>query len=199
MARKVKFIINDNFFESGIVKVDRSKLYGSSKKIVRDMKGNECVLSNLYNGDRILPKGSISQVLLDKGGLFVNRSDLVGFNSSDKKVDKVSSIFSIDNKCEKVDLDEFLSVNVKSIYQLAIEESDKEKWNILFANDEIYYFIFNYREDYEGDDAYLISNGEDFFITVGKKNDFEFLERNNIVIEDEEEEEIDDELDFSMF
>ena len=199
MARKVKFIIKDNLFESGIVKVDRSKLYGSSKKIVRDMKGNECVLSNLYNGDRILPKGSVSQVLLDKRGLFVNRSDLVGFDSSDKKVDKVSSIFSIDNKCEKVDLDEFLSVNVKSIYQLAIEESDKEKWNILFANDEIYYFIFNYREDYEGDDAYLISNGEDFFITVGKKNDFEFLERNNIVIEDEEEEEIDDELDFSMF
>jgi len=199
MARKVKFIINDNLFESGIVKVDRSKLYGSSKKIVRDMKGNECILSNLYNGDRILPQGSISQVLLDNGGFFVSRSDLVGFNSSNKRVDKVSSIFSIDNKCEKVDLDEFLSVNVKSIYQLAIEESDKEKWNTLFVNDEIYHFVFNYREDYEGDDAYLISNGEDFFITVGKKNDFEFLERNNIIIEDEEEEEIDDELDFSMF
>jgi len=199
MARKVKFNINDTLLESGIVKVDRAKLYGSTKKIVRDMKGNECVLSNLYNGDRILPKGSISQVLLDNEGLFVNRSALVGFNSSNKKVDKVSSIFSIDNKCEKVDLDEFLSVNVKSIYQLAIEEGDQEKWNILFANDEIYHFIFNYREDFEGDDAYLISNGEDLFITVGKKNDFEFLEQNNIVIDDEEEEEIDDELDFSMF
>jgi len=199
MARKVKFNINDTLLESGIVKVDRAKLYGSSKKIVRDMKGNECVLSNLYNGDRILPKGSISQVLLDNEGLFVNRSSLVGFNSSNKQVDKVSSIFSIDNKCEKVDLDEFLSVNVKSIYQLAIEEDNQEKWNILFANDEIYHFIFNYREDYEGDDAYLISNGEDLFITVGKKNDFEFLEQNNIVIDDEEEEEIDDELDFSMF
>ena len=199
MARKVKFNINDTLLESGIVKVDRAKLYGSSKKIVRDMKGNECVLSNLYNGDRILPKGSISQVLLDNEGLFVSRSSLVGFNSSNKKVDKVSSIFSIDNKCEKVDLDEFLSVNVKSIYQLTIEEDNQEKWNILFANDEIYHFIFNYREDYEGDDAYLISNGEDLFITVGKKNDFEFLEQNNIVIDDEEEEEIDDELDFSMF
>ena len=199
MARKVKFNINDTLLESGIVKVDRAKLYGSSKKIVRDMKGNECVLSNLYNGDRILPKGSISQVLLDNEGLFVNRSSLVGFNSSNKQVDKVSSIFSIDNKCEKVDLDEFLSVNVKSIYQLAIEEDNQEKWNILFANDEIYHFIFNYREDYEGDDAYLISNGEDLFITVGKKNHFEFLEQNNIVIDDEEEEEIDDELDFSMF
>ena len=199
MARKVKFNINDTLLESGIVKVDRSKLYGSSKKVVRDIKGNECVLSNLYNGDRILPKGSISQVLLDHEGMFVSRSALVGFNSNNEKVEKVSSIFSIDNNCKKVDLDEFLSVNVKSIYQLAIEEGDQEKWNILFANDEIYHFLFNYREDYEGDDAYLISNGKDLFITVGKKNDFEFLEQSNIVIDDEEEEEIDDELDFSMF
>ena len=199
MARKVKFNINDTLLESGIVKVDRAKLYGTTKKIVRDTKGHECVLSNLYNGDRILPKGSISQVLLDNEGLFVSRSDLVGFNSKNEKVDKVSSIFSIDNKCDKVNLDEFLSVNVKSIYQLAVEEGEKEKWNILFANDEIYHFIFNYREDFEGDDAYLISNGKDLFITVGKKNDFEFLEQNNIDIDDEEEEEIDDELDFSMF
>lgn len=199
MARKVKFNINDTLLESGIVKVDRAKLYGSTKKIVRDMKGNECVLSNLYNGDRILPKGSISQVLLDNEGLFVSRSALVGFNSSNKKIDKVSSIFSIDNRCKKVDLDEFLSVSVKSIYQLTIEEGDQEKWNILFANDEIYHFVFNYREDYEGDDAYIITNGSNLFITVGTKNDFEFLEQNNIVIDDEEDEEIDDELDFSMF
>ena len=199
MARKVKFNINSSLLESGIVKVDRSKLYGSSKKIVRDMKGNECVLSNLYNGDRILPKGSISQVLVDNEGLFVSRSALVGFNSNNEPVEKVSSIFSIDNQCKKVDLDEFLSVNVKSIYQLVIDEGDQDKWNILFANDEIYHFVFNYREDYEGDDAFLISNGEDLFITVGKKNDFEFLEQSNIVIDDEEEEEIDDELDFSMF
>ena len=199
MPRKVKFNINDTLLESGIVKVDRSKLYGSSKKVVRDIKGNECVLSNLYNGDRILPKGSISQVLLDNEGMFVSRSALVGFNSNNEKVEKVSSIFSIDNQCKKVDLDEFLSVNVKSIYQLAVDEVDHEKWSVLFANDEIYHFIFNYREDFEGDDAYLLSNGEDFFITVGKKNDFEFLEQNNIIIDDDEEEEIDDELDFSMF
>ena len=90
---------------------------------------------------------------------------------------RLSSIFSNDNQCEKVNLDEFLSVNVKSIYQLVIEEDDKEKWNNLFANDEIYHFVFNYREDYEGDDAYLISNGDDLFITVGKKNDFEFVKQ----------------------
>ena len=102
MPRKVKFNFNDTLLESGIVKVDRSKLYGSSKKVVRDIKGNECVLSNLYNGDRILPKGSISQVLVDSEGLFVSRSALVGFNSNNEQVEKVSSIF-------------LLTINVKKL------------------------------------------------------------------------------------
>lgn len=198
MARKVKFNIGGNSLESEIVKVDRSKLYGSSKKVVRDIDGNECVLSSLYSGNRILPKGSISQVLLDNDGLFVKRSSLVGFNSNNEIVEKVSSIFSIENMCSKVDLEEFTSVNVKSIYVLNIEDAEKDEWCKFFDNDEIYHFIFNYREDYEGDDAYLISNSSDFFITVGKKNHFEYLEQNNIVIDDEQEE-IDDELDFSMF
>ncbi len=198
MARKVKFNIGNNILESEIVKIDRSKLYGSSKNIIRDSVGNECVLSSLYNGNRILPKGSISQILLNNDGLFVKRSSLVGFNSNNEMVVKVSSIFSIENKCNKIDLDEFFSVNVKSIYLLNIEIEDIDKWSYLFKNDEIYHFIFNYREDFEGDDAYLISNGSSFFITVGKKNNFEYLEQNNIVIDDEEEE-IDDELDFSMF
>jgi len=71
-------------------------------------------------------------------------------------------------------------------------------WKKSFSNNDIYHFIFNYREDYEGDDAYIISNGTDYFITVGKKYDFEYLEQNNIILNDEEEE-IEDDLDFSMF
>ena len=65
MARSVKFNFSNTILESTIAKVDRSKLYGSSKKIVRDFNGDKCVLSSLYNGDRILPKGSISQILLN--------------------------------------------------------------------------------------------------------------------------------------
>ena len=89
-------------------------------------------------------------------------------------------------------------MNVKSIYQLKIDETTIDKWKNFFTNDDIYHFVYNYREDFEGDDAYLIYNGSDFFITIGKKNDFDFLEQNNIIIDDEEEE-IEDDLDFSMF
>ena len=49
-----------------------------------------------------------------------------------------------------------------------------ENWKSSFNNDEIYHFVFNYREDFEGDDAYIISNGENFFCVVGKKNEYEF-------------------------
>jgi hypothetical protein len=198
MARNVKFKIEGVLLDSEIIKVDRTKLYGSSKKIVKDKNGNQCIISNLYQGNRVLPKGSISQILVDQEGKFVKRSELVGFDLNNKKVEKVPSIFSIENLCAKVEIDEFLSVNVKSIYQLKIDETTIDKWKNFFTNDDIYHFVYNYREDFEGDDAYLIYNGLDFFITIGKKNDFDFLEQNNIIIDDEEEE-IEDDLDFSMF
>lgn len=197
MARLVKFNFGGNILESQIVKVDRTKLYGSSKKIVKDSKGNICITSDLYEGSKILPKGSISQVLIDDKGRFVKRSELVGFNLNNKKVGKVPSIFSLENICEKVDLNEFMSVSIKSIYQLNIDKNIISGWEEKFMNDEVYHFIFNYREDYEGDDAYIISNGTDYFVTVGKKNDFQYLEQSNITLDDEEE--IEDELDFSMF
>ena len=184
MARNVKFKIDGVLLDSEIIKVDRTKLYGSSKKIVKDKNGNQCIISNLYQGNRVLPKGSISQILVDQKGKFVKRSELVGFDLNNNKVEKVSSIFSIENLCAKVEIDEFLSVNVKSIYQLKIDETTIDKWKNFFTNDDIYHFVYNYREDFEGDDAYLIYNGLDFFITIGKKNDFEFLEQNNIIIDD---------------
>ncbi len=196
MGRKVTFDFGGTVLESEITKVDRKKLYGSSKKIVKDNEGNECVTSDLYQGSKILPRGSISQILTDQKGNFVNRSELVGFNLNNEKVEKVASIFNLENKCRIVEMDEFLSVNVKSIYQLDIDDNIIQKWKEFFKNDEIYYFLFNYREDYEGDDAYIISNGSDFFVTVGKKNEFMFLDQENIDLE--EEEEIDDDLDFSM-
>ena len=68
-------------------------------------------------------------------------------------------------------------------------------------DDKLYSFIFNYREDYEGDDAFLISNGETVFAVSGKVADLEFVglidnEKELVVTEEESSEE---ELDFAMF
>lgn len=200
MGRKVSFKIEGSLLESEIVKVDRTKLYGTSEKIVYDTNKEECVLSDLFEGSIILPKGSIGQVLIDEDGNSVSRSELIGFNLQGEKVEKVPSIFSIENNCKKVEIDEFISSSIKSIYQLVIDEDQIETWKKYFTNNEVYLFEFNYREDYEGDDAFLISNEDGFFISVGKSNEFEFLELSNISVEDTDEDiEIEDDLDFSMF
>ena len=200
MGRKVSFKIEGSLLESEIVKVDRAKLYGNSKKIVFDSSKEECVLSDLYEGSVILPRGSIGQVLIDENGNSVSRSELIGFNLQGEKVEKVPSIFSIENNCKKVEMDDFISSSIKSIYQLVIDEDQIESWKKYFTKDEVYLFEFNYREDYEGDDAFLISNEEGFFISVGKSNEFEYLELSNISVEDTDEDiEIEDDLDFSMF
>lgn len=200
MGRKVSFKIEGSLLESEIVKVDRTKLYGTSEKIVYDTNKEECVLSDLFEGSIILPKGSVAQVLIDEDGNSVSRSELIGFNLQGEKVEKVPSIFSIENNCKKVEIDEFISSSIKSIYQLVIDEDQIETWKKYFTNNEVYLFEFNYREDYEGDDAFLISNEDGFFISVGKSNEFEFLELSNISVDDTDEDiEIEDDLDFSMF
>jgi len=200
MGRKVSFKIEGSLLESEIVKVDRTKLYGTSEKIVYDTNKEECVLSDLYEGSIILPKGSVGQVLIDENGNSVSRSELIGFNLQGEKIEKVPSIFSIENNCKKVEIDEFISSSIKSIYQLVIDEDQIETWKKYFTNNEVYLFEFNYREDYEGDDAFLISNEDGFFISVGKSNEFEFLELSNVSVEDTDEDiEIEDDLDFSMF
>jgi len=200
MGRPIKFNLSGISLEAEITKVDRSKLYGTSTRVVYDENGEECSLSDLYQGSAILPKGSISQTLLDSKGNYVSRSDLIGFNNLNQKVEKVSSIYSGENNCKKVTIDEFISANVKSIYQLNIENGNLENWKKCFLNDEIYCFIFNYREDYEGDDAYILYNGSNFFIIVGKQNSYEYLKLNTISIDVEDEDSTqDDDLDFSMF
>ncbi len=200
MSRQIKFNLEGVLLQAPISKVDRAKLYGTSTREVYDENGDECTLSDLYQGSVILPKGSVSQVLIDKKGNYVSRSELIGFNRLNQKVEKVASIYSQENNCKKTSIDEFLSANIKSVYQLNIEHDNLESWKKCFLNNEIYHFIFNYREDFEGDDAYILSNGSDFFVIVGKQNEYEFLELDTISVESDEEDIADDDnLDFSMF
>ena len=200
MSRQIKFNLEGVLLKAPISKVDRAKLYGTSTREVYDENGDECTLSDLYQGSVILPKGSVSQVLIDKKGNYVSRSELIGFNRLNQKVEKVASIYSQENNCKKTSIDEFLSANIKSVYQLNIEHDNLESWKKCFLNNEIYHFIFNYREDFEGDDAYILSNGSDFFVIVGKQNEYEFLELDTISVESDEEDIADDDnLDFSMF
>ena len=98
-------------------------------------------------------------------------------------------------------IDEYLSLAVKAVYQLQIDEN-KDTLLSTLNDGNIYYFIFNYREDYEGDDAFLISNGTEVFAITGMTSELEFigLEDNEQELAPETTTAVEEgDLDFAMF
>jgi hypothetical protein len=91
--------------------------------------------------------------------------------------------------------EEFLDHAITAAYELCGECSDL----ISQMDEKIYTFTYNYREDYEGDTAFLFGSKNKLYLLVGKKIDFDFvgIEHTSIVSE-EETEEVSEEIDFSM-
>jgi hypothetical protein len=200
MARKAEFSINGHSVKAELKKIDRKKIYGWSTIDVFDEKGSKCKLAGLADGQFVMPSGSTALVSLNANGEAVSKSTLVGVDRDGKKVEKVPSIYDEKVMLREATVDEYLSMAVKSVYQLQIDENKEALLNEL--NDgKIYYFVFNYRADYEGDDAFLISNGTDAFAITGMSSDLEFigLEDNEQELVPEDTTEVEDDMDFEMF
>ena len=201
MARKAEFSINGQSIIAELTKVDRKKIYGWSAIEVFDENGSKCKLAGLAEGQFVMPSGSTALVTLNSKGETVSKDTLIGVDSDGKKVEKVPSIYDEKVMLREATVDEYLSMAVKSVYQLQVDENKEALLNELNKG-KIYYFVFNYRADYEGDDAFLISNGTDVFAVTGMSADLEFigLEDNEQELVPEEAEAVeDDDMDFSMF
>ncbi len=200
MARNIQFNDGDFSFSAGIVKVDRKKVYGYSSIKVTDKDNKACSLVSLSDdGSYILPSGSTGIAKLDSQENYIEASGIKAVNLEGELATKVPSVFDEEVKLKKVEsLTDFLDINVKSIYQLFFEEEKKKSELIEKLNNQLYEFIFNYRADYEGDDAFLITDGKEVYSIVGKKCEFEYLGLQEIIVEDSEEEDEDDDFDFGM-
>ena len=200
MARMASLTLNNKTYSAGLVKLDRKKIYGWSKIDIFDDNDQSCSLASIADGRYVLPSGSITLAGFNPKGEYIAKSSLIGVDEEGKKVEKVPSIFDEPAALTKADLDEFLSLNVKSVYQLGMEEGKEELLGLLEGGD-IYHFLFNYRADYEGDPAFLLENDGEVFVLVGKKIEFEFIGLDGAGALDEEEpetEEVEDEFDFAM-
>ena len=200
MARKAEFSINGLSILAELKKVDRKKIYGWSTTEVFDQNGSKCTLAGLAEGQYVMPSGSSALVSLNAKGEAISKNTLVGVDSDGKKVEKVPSIYDQKVMLREATIDEYLSMAVKSVYQLQIEQN-KEALLKALNNGKTYYFVFNYRADYEGDDAFLISNATDVFAITGMKSDLEFigLEDNEQELVPEETQVEEDDMDFAMF
>lgn len=201
MARTAEFSINGLSIVAELKKVDRKKIYGWSSIEVYDENKSKCKIAGLADGCYILPSGSTSLVTLNTKGEVVSKRDMVGLDSNGKPVDKVPSVYDRTVMLREATVDEYLSLSVKSVYQLNIAEKKEDFLKVLNTG-KIFYFVFNYREDYEGDDAFLLSSGNEIFAITGMLSEPEFVglqdNEQELVVEDTEASEEDD-FDFAMF
>ena len=200
MARQAEFIINGTSVMAELKKVDRKKIYGWSTLEIFDENGSKCKLASISDGVHVLPSGSSSLIRFNDKGETVSSSDLVGFNQQGNKVEKIPSVYDGKVGLKESTIDDYLSLAVKTVYQLNMEDDTTMLSEL--KDGKIFSFIFNYRADYEGDDAFIISNGQTAFAVIGKLADLEFVGLNDNeteLVELEEDIQEEDELDFAMF
>jgi len=167
MAKPAQFNAPNFSFTAAIHKIDRKKLYGHTEISVTDDKGSPCNFASLTNdGLHILSKKCIGLMTTNSEGNYLSRSDAKAVDKNGQLLELVPSIFEKPVQLEPVsNIEEYLDLNVKAIYQLEITEGRNELLEAL-EKDQLFHFLFNYRTDYEGDDAFLISNEKAIFMVV---------------------------------
>ena len=181
-------------------KVDRSKLYGSRKRIPLDPAGENCQRCELSDdGSTLIMSGMTSQGYFDSDINWIPNKELIGMDSSGKVLDKVPATLGVAQDGVLSELEPLLDLAVDSIYQLDPEEVPQSIQTVLESGKAIS-FPFNYREDYHAESAYLVLNDEGYFALIGNPIKPEWMELDQIVEETfESESEEDDDLDFEMF
>ena len=199
MAQELNFVANEKSYVCSSSKLDRSKVYGFTERVVLDDKNCVCKAVNMdESGTIIIPKGGISLGLLDSEMNWIDRSRLIAVNSDGEQVEQIPSTFSTPVMLDKkIDVEHFLDHSITTVYELSGDSAELAD----FIGDDIYEFKFNYRAGYDTNPAFLIANAGGLFMLVGYNNNFEYvtLQQTAVIDSEENEEEAEDfDIDFSM-
>lgn len=201
MGRKITFKTGKYNFQAGIEKVDRDKVYGYVEDHVTDSKGNECTTGNLLeDGKTVIVSGSTAMKTVDSDFRELDKKTLKTVYMNGKSAVLVPSVYDEEVVLEKVSTDKLFDLEVSTVYQLEFDTPEQKKEAMNNIGQDYYHFIFNYRADYEGADALLLTSDSELFALTGRYLNFEFLE-NNIVLDFDIEEDAnpdEEELDFGM-
>jgi prolyl-tRNA synthetase len=199
MPKEAVLNFQGNLVKTNLTKVDRNKVYGWSEEVYNDKSGHVCTWATLLNdGITLISSGGSALKTFNNVGNEVSKSDLVAVCDNGELANLISSIFDGETTLsnEKT-IEDLMNLEVKSVYQLEILENQHllKTW---LAEFKVLYLPFNYRTDYESDDAFILNQGELFFIITGKIKDFAYASLQNtpnLELDSDES----DEIDFNMF
>jgi hypothetical protein len=202
MAKALRLSLDGNEFEVMMTRIDRDDLYGRVEVEAFDEKGKPAELKVLAaDGRTLMEKGGTALVVVNEKGDSIDRAELVPVDLDGEPLPKVESSFGQTNELSKAEMDDYLGLVVKSVYVLdPPEEGDIDYLMEHLDGDQMFKFPFSYRGGIEHDDAYILGNGKDAFMVLGKDGEVDYLSLNqSTVLAPEEEQEISaDDISFDL-
>ena len=203
MAQTPVFMFGDLRIEAGLTALKREKIYGWAETRYTDIEGNDCgFVTLLDDGRTMVDTGGVSLKSLDATGNEIDKSTLVARWAEDgREADQHGSVFDGENELSThYGLDEYLCMDVKSVYQLDVGEQ-LAKLKPVLAEHKVLYMPFCYRAGYDPDDAFMVGQGEHVFLVVGRVSKFTWssLQIQTELVDEVEDEDSSDAMDFNMF
>ncbi len=201
MAKPLVFQWGDADLAFQLNKVDRSKLYGYKEVEVLGEGGVLCELATLADDGRtVVGKGGTGLGYLDADGLWSEKAKLKPVDVDGNEIKPVASSYSAPIKLfETVEVDHYLSHNIRLVYQLVCDEN-LESLRTELQRGTIFSFPYSYRGGLEANAGFILL-GEDgnIFLAVGDPTKVEFIGLQQVaVVEEEAGGEETDLMDFDM-
>ena len=203
MAKPLVVTCEGAAFPLALSKVERSDLYGFVEVETLDEQGKKCALATLADDGRsVIPSGGTAIVTLSPEGNWVDKKTLAPTDNQGKRIQPVPSSYTAPVPLEKAaTIDEYLSHDIRAVYQLSSETDLGPLLDRLQAG-TIYQFPYSFRGGLEPDTAFLLLSAEGApFLALGSPTRLEFVgfEQSAAITGDEDAgEEEEESLDFSM-
>lgn len=184
MGKNIHFVIEGKAWSAGISKVDRNKVYGHVEEIISDSNGELCsVASILEDGQTIIVSGATALKTVDSENKEISKDAIETVNLDGTDAVLVPSSYDTDAVLTPGTLDDLFNLEITTVYQL-VWEDEAAKLDLItyLVTNKVLKFVFNYRADYEGADAVLITAQNQVFALTGKFLEFQFLENKQVIV-----------------
>jgi hypothetical protein len=184
MGKNIHFVIEGKSWSAGISKVDRNKVYGHVEEVISDSNGELCtVASILEDGQTIIVSGATTLKTVDSENKEITKDAIKTVNLDGSDAVLVPSSYDTDVVLTPGTLNDLFNLEITTVYQL-VWEDEAAKLDLInyLGTNKVLKFVFNYRADYEGADAVLITAQNQVFALTGKFIEFQFLENKQVIV-----------------
>jgi hypothetical protein len=183
-------------------KVERSDLYGFVEIETLDEQGRKCFTAMLAeDGRNIIPSGGSAIVTLSPEGNWIEKKVLIPCDHLGNRITPVGSSYTAPVPLEEtVSIEEYLSHDIRAVYQLSCE-SDLVPLMVELKKGTIFHFPYSFRGGLEPDAGFLLLAADGMpFLAIGAATKLEFVgfaQEAGIAADNESSEE-DESVDFGM-